>query len=225
MFSNRNKFNCLFSKRQTCGCVEYNNSFLLHSAGVSQWQSSTPSVPVAESPPCNFHWTLGCVCFGRHMSTKRGAHPYIPSLIPPLNRHRRGPLPASPRLVPAWLAGLTANRAQCPTHGTPAEWAYWRGNRLALSVPDGYPALLPAGPPPPPLSLSTNQGQSLCLHLSNTNYQCVVDLREWQKPLLGNLYKKGEVMLSVVLFLVRLRLVFCFGFFSLLTLFGWCVWL
>lgn len=218
MFSIKNKFNCCLPKGRHVNVLKTTiPSFctvqvspsgsplhhlflllsLLHVASIGPWDVfvlgdtwAQREGPILISPLSSHHWTDTGVAL---------------SLRPP-------------RLVPAWLAGLMANRARCPTHGTPAEWAYWRGNRLALSVPDGYPALLPAGPPPP-LSLSTDQGQSLCPHLSNTNYQCVVDLREWQKPLLGNLYQKGEVMLSVVLFLVRIRL----GFFSANSLWVMCV--
>lgn len=137
-----------------------------------------------------------------------GLHPSNPALIPPLKGPRRGPLlSASPRLVPAWIAGDRAWHDGTPTWHS-AEWGYWRGDRLALSVPDGDP------PPRPPTSaccslfslpLLTNQRQSPVSYLSNTNCQCVVDLREWQEPLLGNLYPKGELMLSVLLFFVRIR--------------------
>lgn len=47
---------------------------------------------------------------GDTRAQREGAHPYIPALIPPLSEHSRGPLPVSPRLVPAWMAGLMANR-------------------------------------------------------------------------------------------------------------------
>lgn len=45
-----------------------------------------------------------------------GLHPSNPALIPPLKGPRRGPLlSASPRLVPAWIAGDRAWHDGTPT--------------------------------------------------------------------------------------------------------------
>ncbi len=91
---------------------------------------------------------------------EKGPIPLSPLWSPLLRGPRRGPLWESPRLVPAWMAGLDGRdwgAAASPVlfaHDTPAEWAYWRGNRLALSVPDGYPPLPPGWSP---FSLFFNQ--------------------------------------------------------------------
>lgn len=183
------------------------------SAGVSQWQSSAPSVPVVRLPPRLPAQRRMRLFWETREHKERG--PILPSLLWSLLL--KGPRRRAGLVWPVWWLRLVR-----PSPCTPAEWAYWRGNRLALSVPDGDPPLLPTGPPSLPLflslSLAANRRQSLCLCHSNTNCQCVVDLREWQKALLGNLYQKGEVMLSAVLFLVGIRL----GF-SLQALFEWCI--
>lgn len=78
----------------------------------------------AGPPPCDFHRTGGCVCFGRHESTKRGrggAHLSIPALIPSLRGSRRGLLSRRPpRLVPAWMAetGGLASPSLCTWHSS-----------------------------------------------------------------------------------------------------------
>lgn len=138
---------------------------------------------------------------GDTRAQREGAHPSIPALIPPLRRPRRGPLSAC-----ACLDGWSGGRDWGALHmalqqNEPID----EGNRLALSVPDGYTPLPPARPPLLPLPF--NQPKTIPLSRSlQSNCPCVVDLREWQKPLLGNLCRKGEVVLSVVLFLVGIRL-------------------
>lgn len=87
---------------------------------------------------------------------RKGAHPSIPALIRLLMGPILGPF-CTPRPL-AWACAETrrgswgwgACRAGCPTHGTPAEGDYWRSNRLALRVPDGYsrpPPLFSVGSP------------------------------------------------------------------------------
>lgn len=127
--------------------------FLLQSAGVSQCQAHVPSVP--PGGPSSFQWTGGCVCFGRHGSTKRGGLSFYPCFDPSIERTQAWPSLSVP---PAWMAGLMAETGGYSEPATPAEWAYWRGNRLALRVPDGDPPLLPAGPPFSPSLFQPTKG-------------------------------------------------------------------
>lgn len=178
-------------------CAEHNTSL----SGVSPLCHLFLCPASSVELPAGLGW---CVCFGSHASTKNRGQLSIPALIHLFSGAQCSPpIPSAPACtcLGGWCVGL------CPAHGTPAEGAYWRKNRLVLSVPDGHtPTTLICAPSFSSLSLSLSLGNdNPCLHLCNTNCHCVVELREWQKPLLFNLYRKAEVMLSVILFLGRIR--------------------
>lgn len=77
----------------------------MQSAGVTQWHHLFlwPDHLRAASIGQEDAFDLGDT-----RAQREGAHPSIPALIPPLRGPRRGPPTPTLRLVPAWMAALTA---------------------------------------------------------------------------------------------------------------------
>lgn len=138
--------------------MRWTQHFLLQSAGVSQWQSLAPSVPPAGPPPCGFHQTGGCVCFGRHESTKRGGPSFYPCFDPSIERTQAWPslsVPPACACLDGWPDGWDwglASPALCT----------WHSSRMSLLTRQqiGFECtwwLSPASPDWSPFSLSFNQ--------------------------------------------------------------------
>lgn len=111
-------------------CVEHSTSFSRVSPLWHLFLHPASSVQL----PAGIGWW---VCFESHASTKNRGQLSIPALI---HLFRGAQCPPTPSALACaclgWCVGLS------PAHGTPAEGAYWRRNRLVLSVPDGYTQLL-----------------------------------------------------------------------------------
>lgn len=89
-------------------------SLALRGSGLSQWQSSAPSV-LGPDHLCSFQRAGGCVCFRRHKSTKRWGPSFYPCLDPSFERTQAWPSQCPPPALclPGWLVWQPASSAAC----------------------------------------------------------------------------------------------------------------